>query len=347
MPVGSATPWIPPLLPRLPREDLLLFRDRSGQVRRATSRRDWLRRRAEIVRGFEAIAGTLPGRERRCPLEFRIEQEEDLGDFVRRRVTYQVEPGQRIEAYLLVPRSALAGRRAPAALCLHQTHAAGKKVVVGLGHSPDDEYGVELARRGFVCLAPPYPQLADYHPDIPGLGWRSGTLKAVWDNRRGLDLLDALPFVRHGRYAAIGHSLGGHNAIYTAVMEPRLHVLATSCAFDSFVDYMDGNLVGWTSTRYLPRLKEYLGRPADVPFDFHELVGALAPRGLFVNAPLGDSNFKWRSVDAIAEAAKSVYRLHAAEDRLVIRHPDSQHRFPSELRQEAYAFIEQHLGPRA
>jgi len=56
-------------------------------------------------------------------------------------------------------------------------------------------------------LAPAYPLLAGYQPDLKGLGYQSGTMKAVWDNVRGLDLLDALPFVRPGRYAAVGHSL--------------------------------------------------------------------------------------------------------------------------------------------
>lgn len=306
-------------------------------------RSDWSRRRAEVVRGFESIAGRLPGRERRVPLELRVEDETDGGRFVRRRITYQVEPGERVEAYLLIPRSALAGRRAPGALCLHQTHAAGKRVVVGLGNSPDDEYGVELAERGFVCLAPPYPQLADYQPDLDRLGWPSGTLKAVWDNQRALDLLDSLPFVQPGRYAAIGHSLGGHNAIFTALLEERLRVVVTSCAFDAFVDYMGGNITGWTQRRYLPRLKPYLGRPQDIPFDFPELVGALAPRALFACAPVGDTNFHWDSVDRIAAAARPVYSLFHAEDRLVVQHPDGGHRFPPDYRRRAYDFIERQL----
>ncbi|MDO8349265.1 MAG: alpha/beta hydrolase [Planctomycetota bacterium] len=331
--------------PRLPRDQLLLYRSRSGAVRTARSTRGWEVRRAEILRGFEAIAGSLPGRERRCPLELRILEESDEGSFVRRRITYQVEPGAWIESYLLVPKAALEGRRSRGVLCLHQTHAAGKKVVVGLGNSPDDEYGVELVRRGYVCLAPPYPQLADYQPDLERLGWVSGTLKAVWDNGRGLDLLESLPFVRRGGVAAIGHSLGGHNAIYTAVLDRRIRLVVTSCAFDAFVDYMGGDIRGWVQTRYLPRLKEYLGRPADIPFDFHELVGALAPRAFFASAPLGDTNFRWASVDRIAQAARQVYRLHRAEDRLVVRHPDGLHRFPAEVRQEAYEFMERHFGP--
>ena len=46
--------------------------------------------------------------------------------------------------------------------------------------------GSELAERGYVTLAPNYPLLAKYQPDLKKLGWESGTLKAVWDNIRGL-----------------------------------------------------------------------------------------------------------------------------------------------------------------
>lgn len=305
----------------------------------------WRLRREEILRGFAAIAGPFPTPRRRSPLAVEVLEEVDAGDFVRRRITYESEPGSRVPAYLLIPKRALAGQKCPAALCLHQTHPAGQRVVVGLGESPDDEYGVELARRGYVCLAPPYPLLANYAPDLERLGYLSGTMKAVWDNVRGVDLLESLPFVRRGRVAAIGHSLGGHNAIFTALWDPRVAVVVTSCAFDAFVDYMNGNITGWTSVRYMPRLRGYLGRPAEIPFDFPELLGALAPRAFFANAPKGDSNFRWDSVDRVAAAAGPVYRLHAAGDRLVVRHPESAHRFPPELRQEAYAFIEEHLFP--
>lgn len=344
VPFSTRARPVAPTEVRLPRENLLVYRDRFGSVRPVRSRRDWERRRAEILRAFESVAGSLPQTARRSPLESRVEDEVDAGSFVRRRVTYQVEPGVRIESYLLVPKAVLSGGRARAVLCLHQTHAEGKKVVVGLGRSPDDEYGVELAERGYVCLAPPYPHLADYWPDLDGPGWASGTLKAVWDNRRGIDYLESLPFVRRGGVAAIGHSLGGHNALYTAVLEPRIRVVATSCAFDAYVDYMGGDIRGWIQKRYLPRLAEYLGRPADIPYDFHELVGALAPRALFANAPLRDSNFRWDSVDRIAAAAVPVYGLFGAADRLVVRHPDAPHRFPPEIRNEAYAFIRRHLG---
>src|SRR5439155_14627525 len=126
----------------------------------------------------------------------------------------------------------------------------------------------------------------------------------------GLDLLESLPFVKRGRFGAIGHSLGGHNAIFTAVLDERIKVIVSSCGFDSFLDYMNGDIKGWTSDRYMPKLLDYRDRLTDVPFDFHELIGALAPRHVFISAPLGDTNFRWRSVDAVAKAASQVYALY-------------------------------------
>ena len=213
----------------------------------------------------------------------------------------------------------------------------GHKVVVGLGGRAGRNYAEELAKLGFVTIAPGYPLLANYQLDLDHLGYQSGTMKAVWDNTRAIDLLESLDFVIPKSVAAIGHSLGGHNAIYTAVFDQRIRVVATSCAFDSFLDYKDGDIRGWTSTRYMPQLLQYeLG---EIPFDFHELVGALAPRGLYVSAPLGDSNFQWESVREITESAKPVYSLYDVSASLVVRHPDSGHDFPEENRREAYAFI--------
>ncbi len=59
-------------------------------------------------------------------------------------------------------------------------------------------------------------------------------MKAVWDNIRAVDLLVSLPEVNAARLAAVGHSLGGHNALCTAVFEPRLKAVVTSCGFTTF-----------------------------------------------------------------------------------------------------------------
>ncbi len=163
-------------------------------------------------------------------------------------------------------------------------------------------------------------------------------MKAIWDNIRGLDLLASLPYVQGDGFAAIGHSLGGHNAVYTAAFDARIKVVVSSCGLDSYRDYMDGNIKGWTSDRYMPKLLDY--KLEDIPFDFHEIVGAIAPRDVFLCAPIGDTNFRYKSVDAVAKSAREVFALYGAEKALRVEHPDVAHVFSKAMRDEAYRAIE-------
>lgn len=336
---------------RLPRENLLVYRDPKRGISPVKSPRDWQKRRAEIVHGMETVMGKLPGKEKRCALEVKVEEEADCGSYVRQLITYASEPGSRVPAYLLIPKTALyEGKKVSAVLCLHPTeNLIGHKVVVGLGGKPNRQYAAELAERGFVTLAPAYPQLANYQPDLKGLGWESGTLKAVWDNMRGLDLLESLPYVKKKGFGVIGHSLGGHNAVYTAVFDERIKVIVSSCGLDSYLDYYSGNPAvwqpgkGWTQERYMPKLANYAGQLEKIPYDFHELIGALAPRVCFINAPLKDANFKWDSVDKVVAAAKPIYQLYGKPQNLMVEHPDSEHDFPDVMREQAYQLITREL----
>jgi dienelactone hydrolase len=300
---------------------------------------------------MEAVMGPLPGKEKRCPLDLRIEQETDCGSYLRRSITYAAEPGSRVPAYLLIPKEVLrAKKKLPAVLALHPTDMEyGHRVVAEQLRANYRAYGRDLVERGYVVLAPAYPLMATYQPDLKALGYQSGTMKAIWDNMRGLDTLESLPFVRKGKFAAIGHSLGGHNAIYTAVFDPRIQVVISSSGFDSYLDYYGGDPAnwrlgrGWCQTRYMPRLADYRGRLGDIPFDFPELIAALAPRPVFVNAPLRDANFRWQSVDEVLHAASAVYRLYGVPQNLEVQHPDCEHDFPPAVREAAYRFLDHHL----
>ncbi|WP_294381297.1 alpha/beta hydrolase [Prosthecobacter sp.] len=336
-----------PLIRGLSRTNLLEYRAADGSKRIAQSAADWEIRKREALHGFQQVTGPLPGPEMRCSLDPKISEETDCGSYVRRLITYTSQPGGQVPAYLCVPKSALNGGKTPAVLCLHPTeNKIGFKVVVGLGGKPHRQYAAELAERGFVTLAPSYPLLADYQPNLKALKMPSGTMKAIWDNIRGLDYLDSLPFVDHSHgYGVIGHSLGGHNSIYTAVFDDRLKVIVSSCGFDSFLDYYGGNIKGWNQERYMSKMGDYLGRPQDVPFDFYELIACLAPRHVFVNAPLRDANFRWQSVDRIAGAALPLFALHHAESHLQIVHPDSEHDFPDAERFASYELIKRVLRP--
>jgi dienelactone hydrolase len=293
--------------------------------------------------------GPLPGDEKRCDLDVVVDEEVDCGSYVRRLISYAAEPDGRTPAYQLIPKKALnEGQQCPAVLCPHPTHQRdGFKTVVGLSDRPNRAYATELAERGFVTIAPSYPLLANYQPDWRALGYASGSMKAIWDNIRALDVLETLPFVAPGPMGAIGHSLGGHNSVYTAAFEPRIGAVVSSCGLDSYVDYKDGDITGWTSDRYMPRLKEYADRLEDIPFDFHDLVAVLAPRPCLISAPYEDSNFKWQSVDVIVQAAKRVYALFGAEALLRVEHPDCDHDFPIAVREQAYELFEKQLGASA
>lgn len=308
----------------------------------------WSTRRAEILVGMHKVMGPTPNEKRRVPLDVRVEEEVDVGTYVRRLITFQSEPDSRTPAYLCIPKSVLRGeRRAPSVLCLHPTdNQVGHKVVVGLGGREGRQYAAELAERGFITISPSYPHLANYWPNLSKLGYVSGTMKAIWDNSRALDLLESLPQVDDDRgMGAIGHSLGGHNAIFTAVFDERISVVVSSCGFDSFQDYYDGDPrnwyfgKGWCQLRYMPRMSNYRGALDSIPFDFPDLLAALAPRKVFINAPQGDGNFLWRSTAECARSARPIYRLFDAEDCLTVRHPVCGHEFPLQLREQAYQLM--------
>lgn len=335
-----------PAQEKLERDKLLFFAE-GGKIHPVKNVADWQKRRTAILEAMHSIMGPMPGKDKRVPLDMQVSEKVDCDTYERWLISYQSEPGMRVPAFLLVPKKLLTKEKdvapVPAVLSLHPTNAKGFRVTVGLADTMNREYGVELAERGYVVIAPPYPQLSDYNPDLKKLGYQSGTMKAIWDNRRAMDVLDSLPFVKKGQYAAIGHSLGGHNSIYTAAFDDRVKIAVTSCGLDSYRDYYGGKIKGWTSDRYMPKLLEYADKLDQVPFDFGEIIGVIAPRHVYVVAPKGDTNFIWKSAAKVATTAAEAYKLYDAEAHLVIDHPDAGHVFPPESRQKAYQMMDKVL----
>ncbi len=324
---------------------LLVYLDGAGKPVPIQKAADWEKRREHILAGMQQAMGPMPPDARKVPLDLRVEGEETLAKVVRKRITFAVEKDDRVTAYLLIPRD-LKGK-APAMLCLHQTTRIGKGEPAGVGGLPNLHYALELAERGYVALAPDYPNFGDYKVDAYARGYDSATMKGIWNHRRAVDLLQALPEVDGERIGCIGHSLGGHNALFVAAFDPRLKVVVPSCGFNSFFKYQKGNLTGWSHKGYMPRIADVYGRDAaKMPFDFTEVVAALAPRAVFINAPLRDDNFEVGGVRDCVAAAGPVYRLLGAAENLEAVYPDAGHDFPQDVRQKAYAFIDRHLRPR-
>lgn len=328
------------------RLDLLWYIDAAGQRQPIRFKEDWARRRQHILENFQRVAGALPDRDRQVALDVQVLEETRLDRITRRRISFVAEPGDRIFAYLFLPVSPTA--KAPAVLCLHQTTRIGKAEPAGLGGKSNLHYALELAQRGYATLAPDYPGFGDSQTDPYKLGYASATMKGILNHRRAVDLLQSLPEVATDHIGCIGHSLGGHNSIFVALFDDRIKAVATSCGFNAFPRYYGGNLKGWGGKNYMPRITRDFGNdPLRVPFDFPELLAALAPRPVFINAPLHDANFEVSGVRDCVAAARPVYKLLGVEENLVARYPDAEHDFPSEVRQKAYEFFDFHLNRRS
>jgi dienelactone hydrolase len=325
-------------------QDLSYYLDAQGARHPIRSIADWNIRRAQILAQMQTVMGPLPHPARPVPLAVRTLESVSLGPIVRRKIDYHTDsPHRRVSAYLFVPVKASA--KQPAVLCLHQTINIGKAEPAGLGTNPDLRYALELAQRGYVTLAPDYPSFGEYAYDFdPKDGYVSGTMKTIYDNVRAVDLLQALPDVDADRIGCIGHSLGGHNSIFTAVFDGRIKAVVSNCGFTRFHKYYGGNLKGWTSPRYMPRIATAYGsNPDRVPFDFTELVAALAPRAFLASAPIHDENFDASGVHDVIEAAKPIYALYGKQDNLAANYPDCHHAFPPAAREVAYSFLDRHL----
>lgn len=327
-------------------QDLLYYIDEQGNRQPVKSTDDWDIRRAHAIAHMESVMGPLPRPDQAVPLDMQVQETVEIdGGITRSHITYHTDRAdQRLAAYLFVPRHA-DGEKLPAMLCLQQTTLVGKDEVSGLGGNPNLHYAVHLAERGYITIAPDYPSFGEYRDyDFDADDYISGTMKAIYDNIRTVDLLQSLPYVDGERIGVIGHSLGGHNAMFTAVFEPRIKAIVSNCGFTRFHKYYEGKLAGWTSPRYMPLIAtRYHNDPDQVPFDFTEIVAAFAPRPFLASAPLHDGNFEVSGVRDVIAAAKPIYALYGAEDHLQANYPDCAHDFPPDVRDVAYDFIDRHL----
>lgn len=344
VPLASA---IKAVIPEYSQHDVFTFLlDSQGEKRALATPLDHGLRRQQILAQMQLVMGPLPESDKRVPLDVQLQELTDAGKYMRLKLTYQAEPGDRVPAYLLIPHTV--AQPTAAMLCLHPTHfELGKAQICGLGGQASRFYAHELAEAGFVCLAPDYPGFGDYRFDFEASQppYASGTMKAIWNNVRALDLLEALPCVDRDKIGAIGHSLGGHNALYTAAFDQRIRCVVSSCGFNAFADYAGGNLQGWSSSRYMPWIaSRYENDPQKMPFDFPEVLAAVLPRPMFVNAPLHDSNFPVQGVRKCEASLAPLRQLLGLEDgACTFVYPDAEHDFPEPIRQQAYMWLKNQL----
>jgi dienelactone hydrolase len=329
-------------------QSLMWFTDEKGQKQPVQSSADWERRRADVLVGMQEVMGELPDRSALPPLDMKVSETFQGEGYQRLTVSFASLFDERVTAYLYVPDGIAPGQRRPGTLALQPTGMQGKEIIDGRGpRKINRAYGLELAKRGYVVIAPDYPSFGEQKDyDLAQSRYASGTMKAISDNMRCIDLLLSREDVDPKTIGCIGHSLGGHNALFTAAFDARIGIAVTSCGWTPFHYYYGGKkLMNWAQDRYMPRVSTVYGNDPDrMPFDFAEVIAAIAPRAVYSNSPLHDENFDVEGVRIGSAEAMKVFELLGAPDRLIVRYPDYAHDFEDESRREAYRFMDAQLG---
>ena len=311
----------------------------------------WNAKKDEIRNAMQKVMGKLPNREYLIAptltyLDTLIEE-----NFTRYTVSFDSFKDFNGYAYLYLPHE-MAQNKLPGILALHSTGDPGKRIVDGQTTLENRAVARELAERGYVVIAPDYPSYGDLiDHDFSRDGFDSGTMLGIWNHMRSVDILQHLPMVDPERIGVIGHSLGGHNAVFVAAFDERIKAVVSSCGWTPFAYYnigeeaskrYGGRLGPWAQDRYMPAIKTYMP-DGQLPFDFPEIIGSLAPRPFFSNSPIGDGNFDVNGVKAGIKDVAPVYHFLGVAENLQMRYPEAGHDFPLETRREAYSFLDKHL----
>jgi dienelactone hydrolase len=324
------------------------------------SAESWPRHRERIVAGMNEIFGSPP--KERVPLESQEHGEVDCGTYVRRKLSIQVQPGDRMPFYLLVPKKRQA--RAPGLICFYgTTSGAGKETTVGLsggtpGSPPEKNRGVavDFAEAGFVAVAPDYLRdgerilpgrrpydTTDFYEQFPEWSIHG---KDSYDTSRLIDYLETLEFVDSERIGMVGHSYGGHSTIFTAAVEPRIKAAWANGPVSDFRNFGLHWAVpkGAGASQSLPAMRPYvLDRTKRIPVEFFEITSLIAPRPLVVGQAIGER--RPREEENYAAVREVYTRLNAADGVKYLWYA-GDHDFPPEARAEAIRFFQRHLTDR-
>lgn len=268
-------------------------------------------------------------------LNSELLEEVDCGSYTRQKVAYDVESGDRITAYLCVPKNLL--KQVPAIFCHHQHHgefSIGKSEVVGLAGDPNQAYAAELAERGFITFAP--DAIAFEERDWTGQGGaeyfelatrlvqgRTLMAKVLHDVSVGLDYLQTREEVDKNKIGFIGHSYGGRMALWVPAFDSRVKVSVSNCGC---VDYRNSltHDTGIQMEFCIPGFME--------SYDIEDVVAQFTDCPLLILAGEDD---KWsRGYADLYSRIKE-----KGNENTVLQVYPGGHQFTSEMRERAYGFL--------
>ena len=172
-------------------------------------------------------------------------------------------------------------------------------------------------------------KLAAMYPRTGSASWGKIAMWA-WAASRIMDYLCGRDDIDRNRIAVIGHSRLGKTALWCAAQDERFSAVmanCSGCAGDSLFRGRQGEMIQ-DITREFPywfceNFKSYVGLENEVPFDQHDLLSLIAPRGLCIGAAVEDQWADPVSQFLSAAAASPAWELYGqrgliCEDRLPV-----------------------------
>src|SRR5215831_3230617 len=272
----------------------------------------------------------------------------DLGDVVREKITYAVEPGERVPAFVLLPKKG--SGRLPAILCHHQhggEYKVGKDGPAGLASSADQHYALELARRGYVTMV--FDALCFNEGRTPRAGSKVVTTsitrrctasrkaracRASMFGMRGVRWTTLRLEVDASRLGMIGHSLGGQETLFTTAIDTRIRAAVSSCGFGS-LRTLKRDRIDHNAALYVPGLANN--------GDYGAVLALVAPRPYLVAARTEDPIFPKDGIEETVAVGRRAYAGMGATNRLATFYEAGTHEFSPTMREAAYAWLDQWL----
>lgn len=277
------------------------------------------------------------------PVTYKVLESENLDGTMRQKISYCSADGDTIPAYLWTPEGQ---SPFPAVLAHHQHHGQrylGKSEIAGLAGDPLQAFGPELARRGFMVLAPdsicfeerrkvgtgiePHERDDIGHYIEAGNRLTTGdTLmrKVLADASSALSLLVHHPLVNNAQIGVLGHSYGGNTVLFQAALDTRVRFAVCSGALCSYACKREQDI----PLELALIIPDFATR-----WDAHHLLACMAPRPVLIVSASADQ-YTW---DAQAVIGRTTPNDHITHFRETGQHPLTAERF-----EQIIAFVQAH-----
>ena len=170
----------------------------------------------------------------------------------------------------------------------------------------------------------------------------------IEDTRAAIDTVQKDALIDPDRIYLYGYSMGGMLALHTAALDPRVKGVVSICGFTPMrgdtVKRGAGGLARYAKDReLLPRAGFFIGHETKVPYDYDELIAAIAPRPVYIVQPTLDRDANPADVHAAVDQAAKVFALYGAKDKLALDEPWDYNRLPNAVQDRAIAWMKENM----